>query len=108
MADLSLRVSGREEEENTNLHHDGSVLSRTQSGLDRIDGVELDHHFLDLPGCTDIVHELSQSVQLTTATLAEDPLLDVRVVSCTCLKTSFLTSFRHFKVMPHMSAVLLT
>ena len=47
VADLSLRVSGREEEENTNLHHDGSVLSRTQSGLDRKDEVELDHHFLD-------------------------------------------------------------
>ena len=44
VADLSLRVG---EEQNTNLHHDGSVLSRTQSGLDRIDEVELDPHFLD-------------------------------------------------------------
>ena len=89
LGNSSLRVGGRDDEQNTNLHYDGSFLSRTQSGLDRIDGVELDHHFLDLPGCTDIVHEC-QSDQLTTATLAEDPLLDVRVVSCTCLKTSFL------------------
>ena len=59
MADLNLRVSGREEEENTNLHHDGSVLSRTQSGVDRKDEVELDHHFLkeglnSYPVCVDL------------------------------------------------------
>ena len=47
LGDASLWVGGRDDEQDAALHHDGSVLSRTQSGLDRKDEVELDHHFLD-------------------------------------------------------------
>ena len=50
LGDSSLRVGGRDDEQNSALHHDGSVLGRIQSGLDREDGVDLDAHVLDDPG----------------------------------------------------------
>ena len=47
LGDASLRVGGRDDQQDAALHHDGSVLSCTQSGLDRKDEVELDPHFLN-------------------------------------------------------------
>ena len=50
LGDSSLRVGGRDDEQDAALHHDGSVLGRVQSGLDGEDGVRLDAHVLDHPG----------------------------------------------------------
>ena len=50
LGDSSLRVGGRDDEQNSALHHDGSVLGRVQSGLDGEDGVCPDAHVLDHPG----------------------------------------------------------
>ena len=50
LGDASLRVGGRDDQQDAALHHDGSVLSRTQSGLDRKDGVGLDPQVLDHSG----------------------------------------------------------
>ena len=46
LGDSSLRVGGRDDEQNSALHHDWSVLGRVQSGLEREDGVDV----LDDPG----------------------------------------------------------
>ena len=53
LGDPSLRVGGRDDEQNAALHHDWSVLSRVQSGLDGKYGVGLDPQVLDHSGWHD-------------------------------------------------------
>ena len=65
LGDPSLRVGGRDDEQNAALHQDRSVLGRVQSRLDGEDGVELDPHVLDHPGRHD--GELGPGVGRTVA-----------------------------------------
>ena len=53
LGDPSLRVGGRDDEQDAALHHDRSVLGCVQSRLDGEDGVNLDPHVLNHPGWHD-------------------------------------------------------
>ena len=50
LGDASLWVGGRDDEQDAALHHDWSVLSRVQSGLDGKYGVGLDPQVFDHSG----------------------------------------------------------